>query len=106
MYTVFVVVKVKSGAGDEFLEAARRNREGTRLEPGCVRFDILRAAKPSSDPTDPELFYLFEAYKTAADFVAHQQTPHYHAFRADVADIMAEPRFGHHAVPVYSDPWE
>jgi autoinducer 2-degrading protein len=106
MYTVFVIVKVKPGAGEAFLEAARRNREGTRRESGNVRFDVLRAAHPSSDPADPELFYLFEAYQSAADFAAHQQTPHYHAFRESVSAIMAEPRFGIHAVPVHSDPWE
>lgn len=106
MYTVFVVVKVKPGSGDAFLEAARRNREGTRLESGNVRFDVLRAARPSSDPADPEMFYLFEVYHTAADFTAHQQTAHYFTFRETTADLMTENRFGIHAIPVDADAWE
>jgi autoinducer 2-degrading protein len=104
MHIVCVTVKVKPGMGDAFLTVAGRNRAETRKEPGNVRFDILRAADtPAAGAV--ELFFLFEVYKTRADFAAHQQTPHYLAFREEVADMMAEPRQGVHYIPADADPF-
>jgi (4S)-4-hydroxy-5-phosphonooxypentane-2,3-dione isomerase len=105
MYIVCVTVKVKPGKGEAFLEAARKNREGTRKEPGNLRFDVLKAAAPSADG-EIESFFLFEVYRTPEDFAAHQQTAHYFAFRDEVAEWMAEPRQGMRYVPVHADSWE
>lgn len=104
MYVVCVTVKVTPGDGDRFAEAARLNHEGTRHEPGNLRFDVLRSAVPAA-PGDPELFFLYETYRSKEDFSAHQQTPHYHAFRDTVAEIMAEPRQGSHFQSLFPDPW-
>ncbi|GAB4461917.1 MAG: (4S)-4-hydroxy-5-phosphonooxypentane-2,3-dione isomerase [Armatimonadaceae bacterium] len=103
MFVVWVTVKVKPGMGEQFVAEAKKNREGTRQEPGNLRFDILRA-NTDAEPGEPELFYLLEAYKSPEDFAAHQQTPHYFAFRDNVADLMTEPRAGIRAVPVDADP--
>lgn len=105
MYVVCVTVKVKPGMGAAFLEEARKNREGTRKEPGNVRFDVLKSATPPGDG-EIEQFFLLEVYRTPEDFAAHQQTPHYFAFRDNVAEIMAEPRQGVRYVPVHADTWE
>ncbi len=107
MYTVCVTAFVTPGDGDRFLEEARRNHEGTRREPGNVRFDVLRAETPCA-PGEPEQFFLYEAYQTADYFAAHQQTPHYLAFRDAVAPIMAQPRqpVRYVSVYVYPEPWE
>ena len=102
MFVVWVTVKVKPGMGTAFLEEARKNREATREEPGNFRFDVLKAQTESA-PGEPELFYLLEIYGSSEDFASHQQTPHYFAFRDTVADMMAEPRQGTRAVPVYAD---
>lgn len=102
MFVVWVTVKVKPGMGEAFREEASKNRAETRKEPGNLRFDVLKAA---ADPTpgEPELYYLYEIYKTPEDFAAHQQTPHYFTFRDNVADMMAEPRVGVRAIPVDAD---
>lgn len=102
MYVVCVTVKVTPGNGDRFLEAARKNHEATRHEPGNLRFDVLRAVDPPA-PGEPELFLLYEAYRAKEDFTAHQQTAHYFAFRDEVADMMAEPRKGIHFESVYPE---
>ena len=102
MHVVCVTVKVKPGMGDAFLEATKKNRAETRRESGNIRFDILRSAEDSA-PGEIENFFLFEVYKTREDFAAHQQTPHYAAFRDEVADMMAEPRQGAHYVPADAD---
>jgi autoinducer 2-degrading protein len=94
MYVVCVTVKVKPGTESQFLEATRQNHAGTRQEPDNVRFDVLQHAEI------PTQFFLYEVYRSAAAFAAHQQSPHYLAWREAVADLMAEPRQGvkHHSV--------
>lgn len=105
MYVVCVPVKVVPGQGEAFLEAARRNHEGSVGEPGCVRFDVLRAAAPA-EPGEVEQFFLYEVYRSPEDFAAHQQTEHYFAFRDTVAPMMAEPRKSTRYVSAYPDPWK
>lgn len=104
MYVVVVDVRVVPGESAAFLEAIRKNHEGTRQEPGNVRFDVLRPNGASAEG-EPEHFLLYEVYKTAEDFTAHQQTPHYHTFRTEAEPLMAVPRKGVHYTSVYPDPW-
>lgn len=104
MYVVCVPVKILPGQGAAFLEAARLNHEGTRQEPGNVRFDVLRAASAAA-PGEPELFFLYEVYQTEADFASHQQTAHYFAFRDTVAPLQAEPRKSARYHSMFPDPW-
>jgi autoinducer 2-degrading protein len=104
MHVVCVTVKVKPGMGEAFQDVIRRNRESTRQESGNIRFDVLKGANAPMEG-EPEEFFLFEVYKTREDFTAHQQTPHYLAFRDAAADMMAEPRRGMHYVPLDIDPF-
>ncbi|MDX1934408.1 MAG: putative quinol monooxygenase [Capsulimonadales bacterium] len=104
MHIVCVTVKVKPGQGAAFEEIVRRNREATRKEPGNIRFDVLKGANSPMEG-EPEEYFLFEVYRVREDFTAHQQTPHYLAFRDAAADLMAEPRRGVHYVPVDADPF-
>ena len=66
---------------------------------------MLRLAAPAAEG-EPEQFLLYEVYRTPEDFAAHQQTPHYLAWRDAVAPLLAEPRQGVRYVSVYPDPWE
>lgn len=88
MYIVCVRVHVKPERVQDFETAILANARGTRTEPGNLRFDVSR------EEADATRFLLYEAYRTPEDFVAHQKTPHYLAFRDQVADWMAEPRVG------------
>jgi quinol monooxygenase YgiN len=88
MYVVGVTVTVKPEAVEEFVVAMRDNARNSRLEPGCLRFDVLRAED------DPTRFFLYEVYKSKEAFGAHQQTEHYLRWRQTVADWMAQPRQG------------
>ncbi len=104
MYVVCVTVLIKPGKGEAFLDEARKNHEGSVQEPGCLRFDVLRLAVPHEDG-HPEGFYLYEAYKTEADFKAHQQTAHYFAFRDAVEPLQQEPRKGTRYHSVFPETW-
>lgn len=86
MHVTIVNVHVKAEWVAEFVAATRLNHEASVQEPGSRRFDVLR----SKD--DPTRFVLYEAYASKADADAHKTTPHYLAWRAAVADWMAEPR--------------
>lgn len=101
MYVVCVTIWVKPGFGDEFVRASLANAEKTRREPGNVRFDVLRCT------SDENQFFFYEVYRSEADFVAHQQTPHYLEWRAAVSDWMAQPRQGvrHTSVFPADDAW-
>jgi autoinducer 2-degrading protein len=88
MYVVVVRIRVVPGRENDFIAACRKNHEGTRKEPGNLRFDVLR------QEDDPTRFALYEVYRSKEAFAAHQQTEHYLAWRAAVADWMAEPRQG------------
>ena len=88
MYVVCVNVFVKAGRERDFIEATRRNHQGTLQEQGARRFDVLQGVD------DPTRFFLYEVYRDAEAFSAHQQTEHYLTWRQAVADLMAQPRQG------------
>jgi autoinducer 2-degrading protein len=43
---------------------------------------------------DGARFFLYEVYRSAEAFAAHQQTAHYLTWKKTVADWMAQPRQG------------
>ena len=88
MFVVCVSIHVRPERVDAFREAVLRNARNTRQEPGNVRFDVLQQEQ------DPARFTLYEVYRSADDFAAHQKTPHYLEWRETVANWMAEPRVG------------
>jgi len=88
MYVVCVTIHVRPERIQDFTTAIMENAAGTRQEPGNLRFDVLQ----SED--DPTRFFLYEVYRSKDDFTAHQQTPHYLAWRDSVQDWMAQPRQG------------
>ena len=94
MHVTIVHVWVNGDHRDAFVEATRKNHEASTKEAGNLRFDVLQ------DAEDPNKFVLYEAYKTAADAVAHKTTEHYLRWRETVAPMMAKPREGvvHHGL--------
>ena len=44
---------------------------------------------------------LMEVYRDAAAQASHKETPHYHAWAATVADMLAEPRTRQSYINVY-----
>lgn len=88
MHVTLVHVHVKPESVEAFITATRANHEASVQEPGNRRFDVLQ------NPDDPTRFILYEAYASAEDAALHKGTPHYSAWRDEVADMMAEPRSG------------
>lgn len=86
MKVTLVHVHVKPERVEDFVAAIRRNHEGSIREPGNLRFDVLQAED------DPTRFVLVEIFRDDAALAAHRETPHYLAWRDEVADWMASPR--------------
>jgi len=88
MHVTLVHVHVKDTHLKEFISATRKNHDGTRGEPGNLRFDVLQSGE------DPTRFLLYEVFRTPQDAADHKMTPHYLAWRDAVAAWMASPREG------------
>ena len=100
MFVVCVKVQVIAEHREAFIAATRENALGTRQEPRNARFDVLQSLD------DPSRFTLYEVYKDEAGFKEHQQTPHYLAWRAAVAPMMASPRLGEKHHSLFPEPWQ
>ena len=69
--SMIVNVEIKPDRLDEFKKAIAIDAAGSRLEPGCFRFDVL------ADPENPCKFTFYECY-TDMDAVAfHAASPHF-----------------------------
>ena len=99
MFVLWVKVQVKPEGVNEFVAATLDNAQNTRLEPGNVRFDVLRSSE------DPTRFFLYEVYKTEADHKSHGTTAHYLRWRERVNPLMAVQRTSEKATPLFPEPW-
>jgi autoinducer 2-degrading protein len=88
MHVTLVHVHVQAEHVEPFIAATRKNHAGSTREPGNRRFDVLQ----SED--DPTRFVLVEMFRDAEAAAAHKTTPHYLAWRDEVAGWMASPRDG------------
>ena len=100
MFVVCVRIQVIPEHIAAFTAAIHTNALATRREPGNVRFDVLQLVD------DPGRFTLYEVYVDEAGFMAHQQTPHYLAWRAAVAPMMQSPRIGEKHRSLFPEPWQ
>lgn len=90
-FVVIVDLEVKEEDSDAFVAAARENaRESVRLEPGCHRFDVVRALDDKTKITFYELFDDVEAFQAHAGF------PHAATFMATAKALVVNqaPRRG------------
>jgi autoinducer 2-degrading protein len=99
MVVNIVDVQVKPENVADFVAATRANHEGSRKEPGNLRFDVLQGAE------DPARFVLYEVFASQEAVEAHRASPHYLDWRSKVEPWMARPRQGRsHRVIVPEDP--
>lgn len=86
MIANLVSIHVKPEWVDLFIEVSVKNHEGSRKEPGNVRFDVLQ----SND--DPTKFTLYEVFQDKAAIEFHKTTEHYKKWAEAMEICMAEPR--------------
>lgn len=71
MYVQIVQLRVRPGLVDDFLAAFRINYEGTRREPGNIRFDLLQSRE------NENLFTIYEVFASAEALASHRETDHF-----------------------------
>lgn len=99
MVVNIVDVQVKPENVADFMAATLANHDGSRKEPGNLRFDVLQGAE------DPARFVLYEVFTSPEAVEAHRASPHYKDWRAKVEPWMARPRHGRsHRVVAPEDP--
>lgn len=87
MNIVFVFIHLKPESIQQFQEITLENAQNSVKEPGIARFDVLQQAD------DPTRFVLIEVYRDTEAPARHKETAHYLAWRDQVTEMMAEPRY-------------
>ena len=70
---VFVTVTVPSDKDEEFNKVMAADVAGSRAEPGCLRFDLVKGEKTEKGT----VYHFYEAYKDAEAAAFHKEQPHY-----------------------------
>ena len=66
---IIVDAEIEADRVDEFLKVIEEDAKGSREEPGCLRFDVLRASDTR--------FFFYEAYTDAEAVDVHKAMPHF-----------------------------
>ncbi len=72
----------------EFEEATQTNHEESIMEPGVVRFDVLK------DDRNPGEYMLYELYRSSGAVLLHKETSHYKAWKERLEPMLMKPREG------------
>ena len=83
---VVVDIAVRADRLSQWLALIAYHAGQSRLELGCLRFDVHRAVGL------PCRYALHETWAGAAALDSHRRTPHYARWRAEIGDIEAAPR--------------
>lgn len=84
MFAVVVTFRIKPDRMEAFLPLMYANAATSLgVEPGCHQFDVC------TDPDRPDEVFLYELYDDKAAFDAHLASPHFKAFDAAVAEMLA-----------------
>jgi quinol monooxygenase YgiN len=83
--TVIARFRAKSGQQSRALETLRALLAPTRVEAGCINYDLHQSIE------DPALFVFYENWESAAHLEKHSQSQHLQAMRKVQAEIFASP---------------
>jgi autoinducer 2-degrading protein len=99
MHMIIVRLEVKPDRVHDFLKLVSFNSSESRKEPGNLRFDVVRSVD------NPNLFRLYEVYRDEAAVQAHQATPHYAKWRAEIEALLVVPRLSEKFMSVFPEPY-
>ncbi len=83
LFSIAVEFEIMAGRMAEFMEHMRDQAAASLLEPGCRVFEIW------GDSGRPDHVFLWEIYDDPAAFDLHLASPHFKAFDAAVAPMVA-----------------
>jgi autoinducer 2-degrading protein len=86
MYNIAVSFNVPPEHREDFINAALKDgRDSGANEPGTVRFELI------ADESDPNKFYLNEAYEDLDAFDVHAAGEHFKEFFAEIGEYAEGP---------------
>jgi quinol monooxygenase YgiN len=84
VYIIVVSLEIKPEHRQDFIKAALQDGQDSTLnEPGTRRLELVQ------DESNPNRFYLSEAYEDKAAFEAHASGPYFQAYFAAVSGYYA-----------------
>lgn len=83
--TVLALVKAKAGMEEIVKQECLSMVSPTRLEPGCVNYDLHQGKE------DKSLFMFYENWKSIEDLERHGKMDHMKAYKEKVGDLLAKP---------------
>lgn len=83
--SVVAEIEAKPGCEDRVREELKKMTAATRLEVGCVQYDLHENIE------QPGQFWFYENWTTPEALEAHGQSAHIQAFRAIAPELLAKP---------------
>ena len=83
--TVLALVKAKEGMEETVRQELLSLVSPTRLELGCINYDVHQAADDKSQ------FMFYENWKSMEDLQKHRETPHLKAYKKKAGSLLAKP---------------
>lgn len=80
--TNIAFIRAKTGRSEVLGKRLLALVEPSRREPGCINYDLHRS------DTDPDLWCVYENWRSEDDLSAHFALPHMQAFVADVPSLV------------------
>lgn len=84
MIVVTAKITAKPGKRDNIISKSQDLIESTRLEPGCINYNLYASTE------DEDVLVMLEQWETSEVLETHMQTEHFKAFGAAIKDIMAK----------------
>jgi len=82
--TIVAMSRARPGCEDAVHAALRALVEPSRLDPGCLQYDLHVSVE------SPGVFLFYENWASRADWEAHMGTPHLAAWKARAPELVAE----------------
>ncbi|MTH55210.1 antibiotic biosynthesis monooxygenase [Bacillus mangrovi] len=80
--TINAIMKAKEGREEELFAAMKKAIAPSRAEEGCISYDLHRSKE------DKGVFVFFENWKDQEAVDAHIASPHYQAYREEIAPLI------------------
>ena len=85
LLTVLARLQAKPGKESELRQALLGLINPTRLEPGCVRYDLHESNEK------PGLFFFYEIWKSSQALAQHFETHHLRDMQKKAPELLSEP---------------
>ena len=84
MIIVTAKITAKSGKKDEIISKAQNLIESTRLEPGCISYNLYASIE------DNDTLLMLEKWENPEVLKSHMQTEHFKTFNTSIENILAK----------------